>query len=295
MKTPFPRCDMPIIGPKGCLPIPWDIIAPHEIRASFNHGQSLATLRRRGGLSPSEAVAILEDRLWHKMDETEALEQLGEIIREATARLPEEYQVMDRIDTPLDTAFGLSRTPAYFAVHYRDELVRVIGNMDLAAIGRLVAMFDQCRKRDGVIYFCGNGGKAALCAEWVNDLTVALPESKFRAHSLMDNLPGLTAAANDYGYEGALRRIFEPMARPGDVLVCLSGSGNSVNVRHVAKGCESLGVKTVGVCRGGHLKDLVDLHIDIPSRDDGPTEDSTMMVLHIVHAWFLRHDAEVGK
>jgi hypothetical protein len=70
------------------LPIPWDIIAPHERQALQNHGQDLATLRRRGGLGSCEAVAILEDRRWRKMDEIEAIERLGEIIRDATARLP---------------------------------------------------------------------------------------------------------------------------------------------------------------------------------------------------------------
>ncbi len=84
-----PRCDMPTMKPPDCLPIPWDIISPHEQQARRNHGgQSLATLKRRGGLGVCEAVAILEDRPWHKMDETEALERLGEIIRDATARLP---------------------------------------------------------------------------------------------------------------------------------------------------------------------------------------------------------------
>ena len=199
------------------------------------------------------------------------------------------------IDRTLDTAFGLSRTPDDFAESYRHELARVIARIDLAAIGELVAMFDDCRKRDGVIYFCGNGGKAALCAEWVNDLTVALPDSKFRAHSLMDNIPVLTAAANDYNYHGALLRIFKPMARPGDMLVCLSGSGLSENVIRVAEWCNVRGVKSVGVGRGGLLKNLVDLHITIRSSDDGPTEDATMMVLHIVHAWFLRQDRDVGK
>ena len=78
-------------------------------------------------------------------------------------------------DTVLDTAFGEALTSTHFAGLYRQELAKVIGHIDLSAIGALVAMFDDCRKRDGVIYFCGNGGKAALCAEWVNDLTVALP------------------------------------------------------------------------------------------------------------------------
>ncbi len=193
--------------------------------------------------------------------------------------------------TILDTAFAASPTPADFAKHYRNEVRKVIEGMDLLAIGRLVAMFDECRKREGVIYFCGNGGKAALCAEWVNDLTVALPRSRFRAFSLMDNLPALTAAANDYGYGSALGRIFEPMARSGDLLVALSGSGFSDNILYVVDAALWIdGVRTIGVGRGGPLKHLVDLHIDIPSTDDGPTEDATMALLHIVHAWFIRHD-----
>jgi hypothetical protein len=70
-------------------PIPWDIILPHERQAQKNHYQSLERLAERGGLGLDEAIAILEDRPWHKMDEIVALERLSEIIRKATADLPQ--------------------------------------------------------------------------------------------------------------------------------------------------------------------------------------------------------------
>ena len=75
---------MPIMGVKEMLPIPWAIIAQHEKQAQRNHGdQTLRRLAERGGLSPCEAVAILEDRPWKQMDETAAIKRLAELIAQA--------------------------------------------------------------------------------------------------------------------------------------------------------------------------------------------------------------------
>lgn len=76
------------VDDRSILPLPWDIIAPHAQRAFLNHGQSLEPLASRGGLSPCEAVAILEDRPWHRMDQTAAIERLAELVRAATDRVP---------------------------------------------------------------------------------------------------------------------------------------------------------------------------------------------------------------
>lgn len=69
------------------LPLPWLVIQDHEAQAFANHEQSLVRLRERGGLSPCEAVAILEDRRWHRMDEAAALNRLAEIVKAATEAL----------------------------------------------------------------------------------------------------------------------------------------------------------------------------------------------------------------
>ena len=71
---------MPILGEERMLPIPWDVITPHEQQAQRNHDQTLKQLAKRGGLSPSEAVAILEDRPWRLMDEIAAINKLGRLI-----------------------------------------------------------------------------------------------------------------------------------------------------------------------------------------------------------------------
>lgn len=70
---------MPILGHPEADPFPWPILAPHERRAFLNHSQSLATLRRRGGLSPCELVAILEGRRYERIHPADALARLVEI------------------------------------------------------------------------------------------------------------------------------------------------------------------------------------------------------------------------
>jgi hypothetical protein len=64
-------------------PLPWSIIEPHRQQAMKNHGQTLERLRERGGLGPCEAVAILEDRRWHRMDAADAFRRLAELVRSA--------------------------------------------------------------------------------------------------------------------------------------------------------------------------------------------------------------------
>lgn len=80
-KERYPR-RLPDYVPSGYLGIPWSVIAPHERQARSNHGQSLERLAERGGLGPCEAVAILEDRPWHRMDQAEAFRRMLELSAE---------------------------------------------------------------------------------------------------------------------------------------------------------------------------------------------------------------------
>ena len=68
---------MPILGRKDVAPFPWHLIEPHSKQAMKNHGQTLERLAERGGLSPSELLAVMEDREWHRMDQDEALSRLA--------------------------------------------------------------------------------------------------------------------------------------------------------------------------------------------------------------------------
>lgn len=71
---------MLVLGHSDMVPVPWSLIAPHERQAQKNHDQTLERLAERGGLDPSEMVAVIEDRPWHQMDEVNAINRLAEFL-----------------------------------------------------------------------------------------------------------------------------------------------------------------------------------------------------------------------
>lgn len=135
------------------------------------------------------------------------------------------------------------------------------------------------------IYFCGNGGSAAdaqhLAAEFSGRFykdRVALP-----AEALHCNTSYLTAVANDYGYEHVYARLIEGIGQPGDILVGLSTSGNSVNIIEAFKKAKSKGMVTIAFTgeSGGNMKDA-DFLINVPSTDTPRIQESHIMLGHII-------------
>lgn len=156
-------------------------------------------------------------------------------------------------------------------------------------VHRLYAAYREGRK----VLIVGNGGSAATASHMACDLAKnvfgqfpgdATPTGRFKVLSLTDNIPLMTAWANDAGYD----RIFVEQVRtftdPGDVLIAISGSGNSPNVVEAVKLARRLGAETIGILgfKGGKLKDLVDRAVIVSSDDYGPIEDLHMALDHIV-------------
>lgn len=136
------------------------------------------------------------------------------------------------------------------------------------------------------IYFCGNGGSAAdaqhLAAEFSGRFykdRIALP-----AEALHCNTSYLTAVANDYGYEHVYARLIEGIGQPGDVLIGLSTSGNSINIIHAFRKAKRNGMITIGFtgASGGNMKEEVDFLINVPSADTPRIQESHIMVGHIL-------------
>lgn len=137
----------------------------------------------------------------------------------------------------------------------------------------------------GCVFFCGNGGSAGdaqhLAAEFVGRFQGergALP-----ALSLATNVSLLTAVANDYGYEHIFSRQIEALAKSGDILFLISTSGNSKNVLLAAEKARAQGIFTVGLtgATGGHLRDAVDLLINVPSSDTQRIQETHILLGHI--------------
>src|SRR5687768_11997202 len=136
------------------------------------------------------------------------------------------------------------------------------------------------------VYFCGNGGSAAdaqhLAAEFSGRFykdRLALP-----AEALHCNTSYLTAAANDYGYEHVYARLIEGIGQPGDILVGLSTSGNSINIIEAFKKAQRKGMITIGFTgeSGGNMKDDCNFLINVPSTDTPRIQESHIMIGHIV-------------
>jgi D-sedoheptulose 7-phosphate isomerase len=136
------------------------------------------------------------------------------------------------------------------------------------------------------VYFCGNGGSAAdaqhLAAEFSGRFykdRLALP-----AEALHCNTSYLTAVANDYGYEHVYARLIEGIGQPGDVLIGLSTSGNSVNILEALMKAKRKGMTTIGFtgAEGGKMKDECNFLINVPSKDTPRIQESHIMVGHII-------------
>jgi len=166
------------------------------------------------------------------------------------------------------------------------ELIRVI---DMDSVGRLAQHLSAARDRGATIFIVGNGGSAAIASHWVNDLGKATKRpgrAPMRVMCLSDNVSWLTALANDEGYERIFAGQLENFARPGDVLIVISSSGNSVNLIRAVELAKSLGLSTLGLLGfdGGALKGLLDDHILLATGKGayGLVEPGHEMICHLV-------------
>ena len=138
----------------------------------------------------------------------------------------------------------------------------------------------------GRILLFGNGGSAAMAEHVAAEYMVRFRRERraLPAVALTAGSPLLTAAANDLGYEEALSRIVRGLARPGDLLVLHSTSGESENLVRAATAAREMGVATVGVLArgGGRLAGLVDLAVVVPADDTALAQEMQMALEHAV-------------
>jgi D-sedoheptulose 7-phosphate isomerase len=148
-----------------------------------------------------------------------------------------------------------------------------------AAIVDLVATFTQLRSRGGRLYLVGNGGSAGVASHAVTDF---LNVGSLRASTLHD--PALiTCMSNDYGYEAAFARIIHTVASAGDILIAISSSGQSANIRNAAAEMRTLRGKVVtlsGFKSDNPLRSLGDVNFWLDSSDYGMVEIAHQFILH---------------
>lgn len=170
---------------------------------------------------------------------------------------------------------------------------QVLNSLDVSAVNDALNLLEETLHSEGTVYIFGNGGSAATASHFQNDFNKGISEHterKFRFQCLNDNVPTMMAIANDIGYEDIFR--FQLMGKLGkhDVVVGISGSGNSKNVLRAVEYARSMGNRVIGVTGydGGELKKLSTVSLHAPVNSMQITEDVHMIFDHLMMSVFYR-------
>ncbi len=153
-------------------------------------------------------------------------------------------------------------------------------------IHKVVALLQDTFASGGRVFACGNGGSAADAQHFASELTGRFERDRrpYPAISLTTDSSALTAVSNDYGFEHVFARQLEALARPGDVLIAMSTSGNSPNILRTLERARQLGLKTVGLLgkSGGKAAALVDHALVIEAARTSRIQEAHILILHLL-------------
>jgi D-sedoheptulose 7-phosphate isomerase len=168
---------------------------------------------------------------------------------------------------------------------YVHSLRAVLEGLPMEDVLRVREVLLEARRAEKTIFIVGNGGSAATASHMANDLNkgaIVDGQPRFRALALTDNVPLLTAWSNDTAYDRVFVEQMANFFRRGDVLIAISGSGNSPNIIAAVEWARQAGGITIGLTggTGGTLRPLVDYGIVVPSSRMEQIEDVHLVLSH---------------
>jgi len=172
---------------------------------------------------------------------------------------------------------------------YIRDLNKTIEKLDERQINNFIDVILKAYQDEKMIFIIGNGGSAANASHFAQDLAKGTRKSleqkkRIKALSLTDSLPFITALGNDDGYDTIFEQQLRTFAKPGDVLVSISGSGNSPNIIKAVNWANENGIITVGITgfNGGKLLKLSNYIIHVPLNDMCTSESIHSIVFHYI-------------
>lgn len=172
---------------------------------------------------------------------------------------------------------------------YLKRLSDTLGLLSRSDLNRLLNLLVDALESGNNIYIMGNGGSAATASHFAADFNKGLSLGKarrFRMICLNDNVPTMTAYANDVGYEDVFVEQLRNFLKPGELVIAISGSGNSRNVLKAVEYANGTGAVTVGIAGfdGGELCRLASSHVLVPIHDMQVVEDIHMAMDHLCYS-----------
>ena len=183
-----------------------------------------------------------------------------------------------------------------FVAHYLQDLSQTLAGLDMNAISQAISWLTEARDNGRMIYICGNGGSASIAQQMVVDTVKGASygfSPRFRMIGLTDSISTITAYANDVSYDCVFVEQLKNFAREGDILIAISGSGNSRNVLSAVEYANWIGCRTIALTQslGGALKDLAQLTLPVPNTHMGRLEDCFFVMTHIIVYAFMERAA----
>ncbi len=175
-------------------------------------------------------------------------------------------------------------------VKYSNDMSQAMSEFDWTPVHDLAHDLLKCWEEGRQLFVCGNGGSAANAIHIANDCLYGISKVEgqaLRCHALSANTAVMTCLANDTGYDKIFSTQISVLSNPDDLLLVLSGSGNSPNILEAIKTAKEKGMKTYGVLgySGGQAKSILDTPIHFNVNDMQISEDLQMVVAHIVSQW----------
>ena len=187
--------------------------------------------------------------------------------------------------------------PSHFAIKaaaYLQKLQESFSPAILELIESLAKELHEAWVQGRHVYICGNGGSAANAIHMANDFHYGIGACGagprlpgLRVEALPANTGIITCLANDTGYDNIYAHQLEVKARKDDVLIVLSGSGNSANVMHALERAKQLGMKSFAILAfsGGRCLELADVAMHFEINDMQIAEDTQLVVGHLCMQW----------
>lgn len=170
----------------------------------------------------------------------------------------------------------------------------VLNKLDVNALNEAMQLIEEAYKARKKVYIFGNGGSSATAAHYQNDFNKGLSETletKFEFVCLNNDTATLMAIANDIGFEEVFRYQLQGRIREGDLVIAISGSGNSKNIINAVEYAKQQGNKIIGLTgiKGGKLMQMADVSLHVPVNSMQVTEDVHMIFDHLMVSVFYKY------
>lgn len=187
--------------------------------------------------------------------------------------------------------------PKIYAKKYLAELKKSIDNLPLDDLEQIVGLIKEAYSAGRHIFVMGNGGSAATASHFVCDFAKGSGvkgKKKFKVIGLTDNIPMMTALGNDISYDEIFSAQLEVLLEKDDLVIVITGSGNSNNILRALEYAKANGAKTIALTgfSGGKVKDLADKTLIVPSDNMERIEDLHLILEHLLHLYFLEEVSE---